>query len=82
MRILSVFKTFCKNTKYFQYRENIFKTCFGYKPPPGNPSLRDFWGEYRIRWRFFLRIANPYIKQRRIANLMQRMRILSIYMEK
>lgn len=51
-------KLFAKIQKVLNIEKIFLKTYFGYKPPPGNPSLRDFWGEYRIRWRFFLRIAN------------------------
>lgn len=31
MRILSIFKTFCKNTKCFKYRENICEVLFWIK---------------------------------------------------
>ena len=58
MRILSIFKTFCKNTKCFQYRENISEVFLYFLIE--NPSLRDYfcifhpslkdsWWQYRLR---------------------------------
>lgn len=46
--ILSIFKTFCKNTKYFQYRENI-PDFFGgkYRSSIGNPSMSDYFCFFR-----------------------------------
>lgn len=42
MRILSVFKTFCKKTKCFKYRENIFKNLFWIKAST-RKSLIEGW---------------------------------------
>jgi len=41
-------KLFAKKQNVLNIEKIFLKTYFGYKPPPGNPSLRDFWGEYRI----------------------------------